>query len=310
MSKDQDEFLRTALGLDDAGEAPQVEADVEVESEAPEAPAADAEPTEPMPAGEASEAVTPAAGPSGLSDEDEAFTFQWLARAGLGRAKVNKLLDDDPELALALARSQKQAQDTIARARREAASERVDDPARPSDSARAQTGAPSPEETRRARVLQLVEDEFGEEERQALERDFAPRQEQSSRSGSAADVRLVTAVVATRERLIGSGHEELRDEANYLAVLKAADVLMAADSTLDVGAAIAEAAETLKDRAERRQAASQRTRRALAATQPTNGTMRPAPPTLTREQARDKWLDLRLAGREEDAEAVRRRYKL
>lgn len=284
-----DRRLDEALGL---------EPESEPESEAPEAPEADSE---------AAPAEQPTAG---LSAEDEDFAFQWLARAGVPRAKLNAMLDQDPELALALARQQKETQDTIARLRRQAGSVSDEDDARPSYAAPGSTKPASPAELRRAEVLQLIEDEYGEEQRQALERELRGPDTAAAGDGQAPDPKVLAAVAASRERLVAGGHDELRDNARYLEVLRAADALRAADPTLEVGAAIDEAAEVLRARRDRSLAETQDRKRSIARTQPTVSGARGVQLGLTREQALDAHIDALLAGDKVKATAIAERYKL
>lgn len=302
--KAQDDFLAAKFAEEDGTPAPAAEAAAETpeatEDPAPEEPADDAEPA----------AAPEAAAPTKLSAEDEEFAFQWLARAGLQRAKINRLMDTDPELALDMARAQKKTQDTLARTRREVAAGKLDDYARPSDSARPQTGGPSPEELRRARIIQLVRDLGDEGDAQALEREYRPQQAESDAAGSGIDPRVLAAVSATRERLVLSGHDELRDEAKYGAVLKAADVLRAADPALGVGEAITEAAETLRIRDERRQAASQERRAELAGAQPSIPAQRTTPRRMSKAEAEHAHIVALESGDKARAAQICKQYSL
>jgi hypothetical protein len=287
----QDVWLNERLGLTAAGEVATAD-DAEDEPEA-ETPA------------EASSAE--AAGK--LEPADEEFAFQWLARGRIPRAAINEMLAEKPLVALAIARQFKDAQDTIARLRRGSDSADEDN-ARPSDSAPGRTAPASPEEHRRAEVLQLVEDELGEKRRQALEREWPPQGSGDDGGSPAVDPRTLAALVAAREQLVANGHEELRGKAAFQKVLQAADALQAADPTLSVRAAILEAAEIVKARTARGLAESQKRKRALALAQPTTGRGRGAPMGLSKEQARDRHLDALIARDKDTAEALVRRYKL
>lgn len=300
----QDAFLNERLGIEpeEPDEEPSEEPEETTEGN-PELPV-EGDPETPAETATATDSK-----PAALSDDDEAFAFSWLARAGLGRQAVNDLLESQPAVALAMARAQKQAQDTIARLRRGEDSA-VDDDARPSDSAPGRTKPASPEELRRAKIVQLVEDELGEEAAQALERDLRAVGPEGGSGGPAPDPRLAAVVAATRERLIAGGHEELRGKDAYLDVLRAADALQASDPALSAADAIAEAAEIRRVRRERAQAESQQRTRAKAASQPSTGVGRGAPLGLTKEQARDRHLDALIAGDKQQAEAIATRYKL
>jgi len=295
-----DERLNAALGItEDAGVQ---------DDEQP--PADDAEVQDGAEDGGAEDGEAAAPSSSGLSPADEQFAFEWLARAGVPRAKLNAMLDQDPDLALALARKQKETQDTIARLRRQAGSVSEEDDARPSNAAPGKTKPALPAELRRAEVLQLIEDEYGEEQRQALERELQGQDAGTGGAGQAPDPRVLAAVAASRERLVAGGHDELRDNARYLEVLRAADALRAADPTLEVGAAIDEAAEVLKARRDRALAETQDRKRSIARTQPTVSGARGVQMGLTREQALDQHIDALLSGDRPKAQAIAERYKL
>jgi hypothetical protein len=289
--RELDAKLSAALGLEPDAEAADLSPD-----------RSDQEPDSPDP-------LDAPSAPGGMSAEDEQFATEWLARAGVPRAKLNRMLDEDPELALALARKQKDTQDTIARLRREAGSASDEDDARPSYAAPGQTKPASPAELRRADILALVEDEYGEEQRQALERQLRG-QEQTGADGQGPDPRVLATVAASRERLVAGGHDELRDNARYLEVLRAADALRAADPTLDVELAIDEAAEVLRARSERAVAGSQQRRSTIARTQPSVGVGRGVQLGLNKEQALDAHIDALLAGDKAKARAIADRYKL
>jgi hypothetical protein len=299
---DQDKWLEERIASAEAS----ADAEPPSEPEAAQELAGDTdEPDEDQP--EAKAAPAPAA--AALAADDEEFAFQWLARGRLPRQEINALLAEKPQLALAMARALKDNQDTIARLRRGSASQDEDD-ARPSDSAPGRTTPASPEELRRARVLQLVEDEEGEEARQALERDWRPGGAEERGGSPAVDPRTIAELAAARERLVAKGHDELRGKAEFGKVLRAADALRAADPTLGVGQAIDEAAEIVRLQTERGLADSQQRKRAIASTQPVTSRGRGAPLGLSKEQARDRHLDALIAGNRDEAEALVRRYKL
>lgn len=303
--KAQDDFLAKRLAEEDGKPAPAEPA----QEPAPEAPVED-DPATTDPADEAEAAPDAAAAPAKISADDEQFATEWLARAGFRRARINRMLDEDPEEALDIARRQKQSQDTLARTRREVAAGKLDDDARPSDSARSQTGEPSPEEHRRARIIQLVRDLGDEGDVEALERDLPPQRAERDANGSGVDPRVMAVVVATRERLALSGHDELRDEAKYHAVLKAADVLRAADPTLGVGEAITEAAETLRIYAERRQAATQERRAELSGAQPSVPAQRTTPRRMSKAEAEHAHIVALEAGDKARADQICKQYSL
>lgn len=317
---DEDAFLDKALGTTtEPAEEPAPAAKAAPAPEAKGAPVDASEETEADAAGEDLEGgpgeargdQDAAAAPAGaLSTADEDFAFQWLARSGLPRSEINSLLEEKPKTALALARRFKENQDTIARSRREASAEQEPDDARPSTSAPPKTNGASPEELRRAAWLDLVRDEFGEEDAQALERMTEPEARQARDQGQAPDPSVLVAVVAARERLLLSGHEELRDQAEYQRVLAMADALRVADPALGAEDAIAEAAELRRGRRGKAEAATQDRKRALSASQPVTARTRSVPIALTRDQAEDKWLDAKLAGDQALAAEIHARYKL
>lgn len=312
MTNDQDAFLNAALGLepDPVSDAVQPDKTPDTEAKADTGGQKRTEADSEADSTEEVEQTDVAAVPGKLTAADETFAFEWLARGGVSRADLNSLIDERPEMALALAKQFKQNQDTIARSRREASAVPDQDTERPSTSAPSQTGEASPEEHRRSRWLELVRDEFGDEDAQALERSITAQQQPSGGPGQVPDVQVLMEVGAARERLVASGHDELRDQAEFGRVLVAADVLRSADPDLSVRDAIERAATLRNAGANRGQAATQERSQRVAASQPLTARTRSAPIALTKEQAIDKWLDARLEGDSGMMRELEARYKI